>query len=76
MNSADPLTGFPSVKYATGSFFVSNFVMSLNQRAAMRWLVDLDLLLMTSRLETAFGLVACDVETLLAAEFDEGKNGE
>jgi len=42
----------------------------------MRCLVDLDLLFITTRLETAFDLVACDVETVFAAEFDEGKNGE
>jgi hypothetical protein len=58
------------------SFFVLDFVMSLNQRAAMGWLVDLDLLFITTRLQTAFGLVACDVATVFAAEFDEGKNGE
>ena len=58
------------------SFFVLNFVMRLNQRAAMRWLVDLDLPLITARLVTVFGLVACDVETVFAAAFEEGKNGE
>jgi hypothetical protein len=58
------------------SFFVLNFVMRLNQRAAVRWLVDLDLLFITTRLETVFGLVSWDVETVFAAESDEGKNGE
>ncbi len=42
----------------------------------MRRLVELDLLFVAIRLETAFGLVAWDVETIFAAEFDEGKNGE
>ena len=58
------------------SLFVLNFVMSFNQRAAMGWLVDFDLPLITTRLEAAFGLVACDVESVVAAEFDGGKNGE
>jgi hypothetical protein len=50
--------------------------MPLNQRSAMRWLVDLALLFVTARLETAFGLVTCGVGTVFAAECDEEKNGE
>jgi hypothetical protein len=50
--------------------------MSLNQRPAMRGLLDLDLFFITARLETALGLVVGDVETVSAAEFDEEKNGE
>jgi hypothetical protein len=48
----------------------------LNQRAATQWLVDLDLLFVNWRFETAFGLVRCGVENVFAADFDEGKNGE
>jgi len=48
----------------------------LNQRAATQWLVDLDLLFVNWRFETAFGLVTCGVENAFAADFDEGKNGE
>lgn len=50
--------------------------MPLNQRAAMRWLIDLDLLFVTGRFEIAFDSVPCGVETVFAAEFEEGKNGE
>lgn len=42
----------------------------------MRGLLDLDLLFITARLETALDLVVCEVETVFAAEFDEEKNGE
>lgn len=57
-------------------FLRFQFAMPLNQRVATRWLVDLDLLFVATRFETAFDLVACGVETVFASELGEGKNGE
>jgi hypothetical protein len=46
------------------------------QRTPTRWLVNLDLLFVATGFETAFGLVTCGAETVFAAEFDDGENGE
>ena len=44
-----------------------------DQRAVMRWPVDLDLLPATDRLEAAFGLVTTRVVTFFVGELDEVK---